>query len=214
MRLVLDLDGTIYGSSIALKQAVVPLLKDLICRYCCRVDETFEEGLCRLQEKHQTKSMFMMLCLELGWTEQDVLEVTYVAGLENCPAISLRPGIQELLEEVQVATVLSNAPNVWVEYLCQQLGITRYIHGVYGLHRNFLVEKPDVSSFLQLPQQDVIFVDDVLGNCVVASRLGWKTFWFPEVLDVHQRTVQPITQIDSGYTVLEYLRREGGHHGE
>ena len=77
MKLVLDLDGTVYGPSGKVRDAVVRRLKRTLTTLS-NSGETLDKCISRLGSKYGTKSLTMMICLETGSNQESVVEATYV----------------------------------------------------------------------------------------------------------------------------------------
>lgn len=204
METVLDLDGTVYGPSHTLRDAVVPLLEHMLMKHCASRGETLAECRDRLAQKHGTRSRFMQLHLELDIDETELLEVTYVKGVSEVE-LFLRPGMKDFLVEYPNATILTNAPAAWADFLLQHLAVDQHIKKVVGLRRDFLVEKPAIDAYLEVTSGDAIFVDDIHHNCVTGASLGWTSFWFPEG-DAAQSPHENIVRVTSMDEVTAHLK--------
>lgn len=205
MKIVLDFDGTVYGPSIALKHAVVPILDDMLVRYCSLPEESLLACRSRLAARYGTTSRFMQLQFELSMPADELLRQTYIVGLNQVGPMVLRPGIVDFFNAFPETEILTNAPVVWVEYLSAELGIRQFISKVHGLHRDFLFEKPAPEAFAVISDNHVVMIDDVSDNCMQASKLGWHSFWFPEDESLTPGDSSLVVKVESAAEVLDHI---------
>ncbi len=202
--LVLDFDDTIYEADLEFKPFVLRRLISLLMEMCRIGNESESECLARLYKQHKTTSLFLILEKEGEFEPEPLLEQTYVAGfLESEATASLRIGIHGLLAHHQSATVLTNAPPVWVEYISRQLGIIDYIDEIFGVTKSHPEQKPDIAAYRQIAATQVTFIDDKLENCVAATTCGWNSFWFPRTTEAPTLTRSTTPYITNALQVLQ-----------
>lgn len=202
---VFDMDGTLYsGIDRVWEKISKEMLKYFRDVLGLPVNMSLPEQE-QLREKWQTQQTTIAYLNEYRLDFDDVVEKTHIPILASLE-IEVRAGTECIPHLPGKKIVLTNSPEAFAHALLKKLGIHHYFDEILGLRHDMHHAKPNPLSYGRIQTSArVIIVEDWEHNLVIPHERGWKTAWFPEQDQSHQKPFFPI-HVHKHITSLVELR--------
>lgn len=179
MKLIFDLDGTLYRSRVPLEHQIIPEIKKIVSKITGLSGTSLGNLIRRF--RIQYGGYTQGLAAEFNADPFFVSESIYanIDRSDICLDLELKSKIKQLKERNEIY-VLTNSARVHAKDCLERIGIHDLIDKVFAFEESGFLLKPDYKVFdgvlnnLQSKANEFVFFDDSVRNLWAAHRIGMK----------------------------------------